>query len=143
MAGARLRGLLCCGFFACLMGVPGCGPDLGTPTTLTGKVTVDGEPLSNAALAFHTTEEERPAEYRTFTAKTDAGGQYTVAQIYPGNYEVTVVDTSATSAEADADAESALAGESFRPAGDSSDLTVRVGSQPTRFDIELTRTQGQ
>jgi hypothetical protein len=120
----------------CLMALlTGCGgPSLGSPTTVTGKVTVDGQPLGNANIVLHYTG-EREAEFRTFRGTSDAGGQFKIDKVYPGTYEVLVVEASSEQA----DPGKAMANpERLAPAsGDK--LQVEVKPQTAPLDLQLKR----
>ncbi|MCC9605854.1 carboxypeptidase-like regulatory domain-containing protein [Blastopirellula sp. JC732] len=73
--------------------VSGCGDSKLQP--LQGSVTLDGEPLADAAISFSPVEGGRPA-----SGKSDAGGQFTIASytandgLPPGSYKVTIVKIS-------------------------------------------------
>jgi hypothetical protein len=143
MPAARIA-VLWCSVFSCLLTLAsGCGgPDLGSPATATGKVAVDGQPLSGATVTFHCVGERAP-EFRTFTATTDDGGQYTIDKIYPGTYEVTVFEAAPGTGgeEADAAMATAVAGAGLRPAA-GGELQAEVDSDEVTFDIQLTRQRG-
>ena len=113
----------------------GCGPSRGTPTAVSGSVTVDGQPLAGAPLAFHALG-EGPAEHRTFTAVTDSSGQYKIEPIYPGTYQVIVIERSGGH-EADNE-EDILAANPLQPA-EGGELRVEIGSDPAVYDIQLVR----
>ena len=130
-------GLFCCWLTLWL----GCGgPGLGKPTTASGKVTVDGEPLSGATVAFHCTG-ERAAEYRSFTATTGGSGEYTIPHIYPGSYEVVVVEAASGTGGAGGDVgmASALAGQDLKPAAGGELRAEVTADDGVVFDIQLTR----
>lgn len=112
--------------------VSGCGPNLGAATQVSGTVTVDDQPLANAPLAFHALGSV-PAEHRTFTTMADAGGQYKIEKIYPGEYQVIVVEPSEGAGGERVAAESSLG-----PA-DGNPLQVRIEAEPAVYDIKLAR----
>ena len=129
--------VLWCSVLLCLLTLTsGCGPDLGSPATITGKITVDGEPLNGATITFHCVG-ERAAEFRTFTVTADADGQYTIEKIYPGSYRVGVGEP-ASGAGGDPGMASAMAGDELKPA-DGGDLSAEVTSDDMVFDVQLTR----
>jgi len=133
-----LTRLLWSGVFSCCsLLLVGCGPNLGQPTSVSGTVTVDDQPFASAPIAFHAVGEV-PAEFRTFTAMTDSGGQYKIETIYPGKYEVIVVD-SGSSPEAGS-TENVVAGNPLQPA-DGKKLEVTISTEPAEFDIALKRVQ--
>ncbi|NQT15269.1 MAG: carboxypeptidase regulatory-like domain-containing protein [Planctomycetes bacterium] len=138
MPEARIA-VLWCGVCCCLLAlVSGCGgPDLGSPATVTGKVTVDGQPLSDATVTFHCIG-ERAAEFRTFTTTTDVGGEYTIDKIYPGSYSVGVGESAPGADGGDPGMASATAGDELKPA-DGGDLSAEVTSDDLVFDVQLTR----
>lgn len=132
--------VLWCSVFCCLfMLASGCGgPGLGSPATVTGKVTVDGAPLSGATVTFHCIG-ERAAEFRTFKATTDGDGQYTIDEIYPGSYDVMAFEAApGAGADEAAGMASAAGGDELKHA-DGGELTAEVTSDGIEFDIELTR----
>ena len=134
--------VLWCGLFCCLFTLAsGCGPGLGSPATVTGKVTVDEQPFSGAIVTFHCMGERAP-EYRTFTATTGSSGEYAIDKIYPGSYEVSVGEpapgTGGEGAEADPGMASALAGQELKPA-DGGELRAEVTADGIVFDVQLTR----
>ena len=121
-------------FLICL--VAGCGSGLGSKVKASGKVTVDGQPMGNVEVTFHCTE-EREAQYRTFKATAGAGGEYTIEEIFPGKYEVTVVEPQGEIGD-DPGMQSAMGANTLQPAeGDS--LTATVGESDLAFDIKLKR----
>jgi len=65
-------------------------PDLGEPVTISGAVTLDGKPLSDATLIFNALE-GLPAEHRSHTVTTDAEGLYTIEGVYPAEYMVQAI----------------------------------------------------
>lgn len=70
--------------------VAGCSPASSPP--ITGKVTLDGSPLTHADVEFEKRDKEGVAK---FAAKTDAEGKFTVPSIpgrtvAPGTYQVMV-----------------------------------------------------
>jgi hypothetical protein len=138
MSAARIA-VLWCSVFCCLLTLAsGCGgPGLGSPATATGKVTVDGEPLSGATVTFHCMG-ERAAEFRTFTATTDDGGQYTIDEIYPGSYSVGVGEPAPGAGGEDPGMANAMAGDELKPA-DGGELSAEVTSDGIVFDVQLTR----
>ena len=133
--------VLWCGVVCSLLTlVSGCGSsDLGSPTTASGKVTVDEQPLVGATVTFHCTG-ERAAEYRTFRSTTDSSGQYAIDEIYPGSYDVMVDEAAAGGQDVDPGAAPAAGVEPLRPA-DGTPLKAEVGEEEFAFDIKLTRSR--
>lgn len=72
-----------------LITATGCGggADYGDPVSVSGKVTLDGDPLKSLTVVYHTTD-SLPAEFRTLRTKTDDQGQYSLSEVYPGNYTI-------------------------------------------------------
>ncbi len=130
-------GVSCC-LLVLLLGCEG-GPNLGSPTTASGKVTVDDEPLGGATVTFHCLG-ERPAESRTFTATADGTGQYTIDGIFPGSYRVGVGEPAPGDNGEDPGMASATAGDELKPA-DGDELTAEVTADGLVFDIKMTRAQ--
>jgi hypothetical protein len=135
-----LRRVLGC-VVACMMLVAiGCGdagPDLGTPVDISGKVTLDGQPLSDVTLNFYNAGEGVPAEHRAFQGKTGPDGAYTIEGVYPATYQVSVQQGSAGDA---AEGEDVIA-EDVGPMAryqSGSELSATVSETQTRFDFELT-----
>ena len=114
----------------------GCGgEDLGKPAKVTGKVTVDGQPLSGAVVTFHCIS-GLPPEQRTQQATTGGDGAYELPTVYPGKYEVSV--TPAPPPEiSDPGRQPAIPPTEYKPAsGDQ--LTTEVNAD-MNFDIQLTK----
>jgi len=113
------------------LGTPGCGPNLGTPTSVAGKVMVDGQPLSGGTVSFVRTD-GGPAEYRARQAKTDDSGQYRIDKIYPGVYQVNVLPAVMP------DPMKQSADLPFGPVRGAK-LETKIGSDQATFDIQLTK----
>ena len=124
------RGMLLC---LCTL-VAGCGPNLGRPTTVTGKVAVEGQPLGNANIVLHCTG-ERAAEYRTFRGTSDAGGKFEILGVYPGVYEVMVVETSPTAN----DPGKAMGNPDQLVSANGDKLQVEVSAEKATLDLQLKR----
>jgi hypothetical protein len=145
--GVSMRGIrtpaLSCGIIFCLfVMIGGCGgPDLGRPATVTGKVTVDGQPLVNATVTFHCTG-GLPAEFRTARGTTDSSGAYKIAKVYPGTYTVSAVEAASGAAAADPGMQNASAEDTLRPVA-GGELRVDVKSETVTFDVPLTRPKGK
>lgn len=118
-----------------LMVSAGCGggPDYGTPVSVSGTVTVDDKPLANALVTYNCSE-GREAEFKSFVATTGADGKYTFESVYPGPYDVLVVEVAA---EVEPGMESAMAGQDLEPV--TGELKTQVGTEPHTFDIKLKR----
>jgi len=122
--------------------IGGCGgSDLGRPATVTGKVTVDTQPLGNASVTFHCTG-GLPAEYRTVRGTTDCSGVYKIAKVYPGTYTVSVAEAASGAAAADPGMQSAVADDARRPAA-GGEFRVDVKAESVTFDVSLTRPKGK
>lgn len=128
---AMRRGSLFC---LAVVLIAGCGPDLGRPATVTGKVTVDGQPLSGATVMLHC-QGERQAEFRTFRATTDSNGQYLIEKVYPGSYEVVVVETGAKGVQ---EGMQSANPDRLTPAV-GSEMHIEVKSEKVVFDLPLKR----
>lgn len=70
--------------------VAGCGPDLGAPQTVTGKITYQNQPLSHATVSF-IAQSGIPAEYRFKSSTTGPDGTFKIENVYPGEYQVAVI----------------------------------------------------
>lgn len=80
--------LVMCGL---LVPLAGCGSSKeGTPVKVSGKVTMNGEPVANAKLTFHSVEGGLPPDKRTVMGSTDKDGRYTLPTVYVGSYKVAV-----------------------------------------------------
>jgi len=78
----------------CLL-VVGCGgADHGTPVSVSGKVTLDGESMPGLTVIYHNTG-GLPAKFRTQRATTDAQGTYSLPEVYPGDYTILFEKTAA------------------------------------------------
>src|SRR5690606_22638877 len=86
----RVLGCVVAGVMIVSIGCGDTGPDLGTPVDISGKVTLDGQPLSDVTLNFYNSGEGVPAEQRAFQGKTGTDGTYSIEQVYPGAYQVSV-----------------------------------------------------
>jgi hypothetical protein len=114
-----------------LLATSGCGPNLGTPTSVSGKVVLDGQPLSGGTVSFVRTD-GGPAEHRARMAKTDESGQYKIDKIYPGDYQVNVLPAVMP------DPMKQSADLPFAPAGGAK-MATKIGSDKATFDIQLTK----
>lgn len=129
------------GVFLCLLVLTtGCGSDLGRPTTVTGKVTVDGQPLSGAAIMLHC-QGERKAELRTFRGMTDSGGQYRIDKVYPGTYDVVIVEGAGASMKSEAGMQDANPDQLVPATGGK--MQIEVKSEKATFDLPLKRNKGR
>lgn len=121
----------------------GCGgPDYGTPVTISGKVTSDGEPIPELTVIFHSSSNGLPADVRTRRATTDAQGAYQLEQVYPGEY--TILFEKAVAAPEDPGMAPATMDDSAAPwlkySGDNA-LTASVASSTTEVNFELDSNQ--
>ncbi len=115
-----------------LLGVAGCGPNLGTPSSVSGTVTVDGQPLEGGKVNFVRTQ--GPVEQRSAQGTTDASGQYKIEKIYPGTYQVNVLPAVMPNPEK----ESAEMPFSPPPGGR---LEAKIGPEKATYDIKLIKTK--
>ena len=125
-----------CALICLLALVPACGPGLGSPSTVTGRVTIDGEALNGAIVTFHCTQ-ERTADLRTFTTTADENGQYTIEKVYPGSYRVGVGEP-APMQEEDTGVVNSTEGAKLKPAN-GGELCVEVASDDVVFDVQMTK----
>lgn len=135
LAKLGFAGLALCAVMIC----SGCGgPDYGSPVTVSGTVTVDGQPLSAASVTFHSTD-AREAAYKTFTATTGDDGKYELLKVYPGAYEVIVAEGGGVSGDGmeDPGMASAAAGQDLQPA--SGELKTTVEAADHTYDVQLKR----
>lgn len=102
-------------------------------SSVTGLVTGDGKPLSEAVIVFQSLDAVA-ADERTFRTVTGADGRYDLGGIRPGSYEVIVVPAGGRGGQADQQ----VASDALGPAG-GEPLRVDVGPQPADFDIALVR----
>lgn len=84
-------------FFGAFVCLSGCGKS-GAFATVSGVVTLNGVPVEDARLAFHSTAEVDGKAQPSYGAKTDSSGKYVIATsgkdlpgIPPGLYKVTIV----------------------------------------------------
>ena len=136
--------------FLCILlalSVSGCGPALGKPVLVEGRVTMDGKGLANVDVAFAAIEGELPGDKRSASGKTDSTGVYQIEKLYPAEYQVSITDpavaTTATVAGAgpgqpglvlaNPGADTPLA--RYQPG--SSPLKAHVTEEATNFDFEL------
>lgn len=89
MTGRMRWTLLCVGILA-----GGCSsePSLPTPSSISGKISLKGKPLPNVVVGFNAVSSGLPAKNRYVSAKTGADGKYSIAEIYPAEYQVTLVE---------------------------------------------------
>ena len=80
----RMRCVLCFVVLCCLVGLSGCGGGGRETVEVTGTVTLDGQPVADAAVMFSGPDGGSPA-----TTMTDATGHFTV-QAAPGSNGVAV-----------------------------------------------------
>jgi hypothetical protein len=114
----------------------GCGEDFGTPVTITGKITQQGQPVADAQVTFHAVS-GLPAAHRTRITRTDSTGAYTLKEVYPAEYQVMVEKPMET--PADPGAAPAVPPENpLSKYGPESPLRAQVGpDQPTELPFEL------
>lgn len=119
--------------------VAGCGgskgPDMGKALAVHGKVTMDGEPAASVDVTFSRTQGAATPEARQFTARTDAGGQYSIPKIYEGDYHVMVYDPKEVQEREQSGA--ALETGKYKDYGVNSTLSVKVAEGSTQHDFDL------
>lgn len=116
----------------------GCGKsvDLGAPVEVKGTATLDGQPLDKTTVGFTAISKGLPAKYRYVSATTDASGNFTIPQVYPAEYSVTLnQDAAAAPAAKDA----AVAGNpKLAKYSVNSPLKANVSKDSTTFKFEAT-----
>lgn len=125
-----------------LFGIGCGGPDYGDPVSVSGKVTSDGEPLTQLTVIFHSSSSGLPAEMRTQRATTDDQGVYRLEQVYPGDY--TILFEKAAAAPENPGMAPAVMDDSASPwlkySGDNA-LTASVTDSATDVNFELDSNQ--
>lgn len=134
---AKCSLLLSASLFTSLM--LGCGgEDLPEPVAVTGKITMGGNPIDNATVAFSAISGELPPKYRYLTTTTDNNGRYQIDKVYPTEYQVSVIKTAEPPANISGDMVMANTNVSeFAAYGDSSPLRAMVSDSTSAFDFEL------
>jgi hypothetical protein len=120
---------------ACL----GCGSkeDLPKPVAVTGKVTSDKKPMSGVTVGFTAISKGLPARYRYVQSTTDAEGNYSMATVYPAEYQVTLNKAGAAAPEADPQKVAVNpADPELAKFGIDSPLRANVSSTATKFDFD-------
>jgi len=120
--------------------VCGCGKsEFGTPAAISGLLTLDEKPLAHVQVQFFAVD-SLPAKHRMRLATTDDEGRYTMKNVYPATYYVTL--TEATTPKADeTPSEIVMAYTSENPlkhwSGNDNDIRAEVIEGKTVVDIEL------
>ncbi len=136
-----MKQIMYCGMIPLLLSIGlACGCSDSKGMTVTGKVTVDGSPLSQGEVSYHSSG-GAGADAVLLTAAVDAQGNYTmVAPV--GTYKVTVFAEEPRSSEgADAYAlPKYLVAAPFR-SPDTTPLTVEVkaGAEADAYDLKVTK----
>jgi len=140
----RLGGLLIVSICFLPLGCGEAAPDLGTPVTVTGTVTLNDKPVGKVTVSFMNLGAEVPPEYRSFNATTDAQGSYTIEEIYPGKYSVSFGEAGSDpdgeadeDGEPDPDAMAEFSGPLKGYMGETEE-TADVADGKTKFDFALT-----
>lgn len=124
--------------------ITGCGPGkYGRPVRVTGKATLDGEPLTLAGVRLHCLAGGLPPDLRTLTGKVDDKGSFSFPKVYPAEYQVsffTLHEPTVTKKDASGE-ELILASPDMGPlanyAAHTTQLTANVSSETTHFEFEL------
>lgn len=121
--------------------IVGCsGQNLGKPANVQGKITLSGKPQDKVTVSFIAIG-GLPAEHKTKTGTTNAEGQYTIKQVYPAEYMVTLQDASPPILDpAKAPAEPTNTSPFAKYGGDSP-LRALVAEGKTTFDFDVTTAQ--
>lgn len=134
------RFLFACATLSVLFVISGCGqkgPDLGKPVNVSGKLTLDGEPLSNVTVNFYNSGPGAPPEFRSFSGTTGPDGSYSIEKVYPADYTVSVQPGQGggeyAAEESAAEGQGPLAKYQTE-----SPLRATVSESQTTFDFELT-----
>lgn len=122
----------------------GCGQGkYGRPVRVTGKTTLDGQPLKKAGVRLHCLAGGLPPTLRTLTGKVDDTGSFTFPKVYPAEYQVsffTLYDPDVTKKDASGE-ELILASPDLGPLADyaahTTKLTANVSSESTNFEFDL------
>lgn len=118
--------------------ISGCGEDptadLGEPLTVTGTVTMDGAPAEGLEVVFARQDTGAPPEARNFSGMTDASGKYTVENMYPATYHVSIYDRKPV----DEENISAVETGPYEKYGVNSELSATIQSGQTDASFDLT-----
>lgn len=80
-----------CFLVACVLSCAGCGgPNFGTPTKVTGKVSVSGQPPKDVRLIMQANDGKLPADKRFATATLEADGAFEIEKVFPAEYTVSL-----------------------------------------------------
>lgn len=106
---------------------------LGDPVSVTGTVTMNGEPASGVEVIFSRKGIDAPPEYLSVSALTDAAGIYKMERVFPAEYRVMFYRRIANQ-----EAEAALKKrDPYEQYGTQSRLKVSVGAGMTEHNFEL------
>ncbi|MBI1349115.1 hypothetical protein GC163_22830 [bacterium] len=124
-----------------MMGViVGCGKSvkLPEPVSVSGKITLGGQPLNGATVAFSAIAGGLPPKYRYQATTTDENGRYALDDVYPSEYQVSVHKDAAPPAGISGDMVMASASTSeLAEYGEDSPLRAMVSDSASAFDFDL------
>ncbi len=121
-----------------LLMTSGCGEDFGSPADVSGTITLDGAPVSEAQITFYSLAGDLPPALRTRSGRTDAQGVYAIGEVYPAEYQVRVEKAAEYSTDpGKAPAVPTSAGDPLVKFGSESPLKARVSPDTASFDFEL------
>lgn len=107
---------------------------LGEPVSVTGRVTMNGEPASGVEVIFSRNGIDAPPEYLSVSAMTDSSGSYTMERVFPAEYRVMLYKRIASKKETEAALENR---DPYKQYGLQSRLKVKVGAGMTEHNFEL------
>lgn len=129
--------VLCCTLMTTSLFL-GCGSDptagLGDPVSVSGTVTLNGQPAAGVEVIFARQDSGAPPEYRNVSAITDASGAYSIETVFPAEYKVMIYERSA---EQDENQMQAMDVGPYEKYGMESPLTAKVGADMTEHNFEL------
>lgn len=116
----------------------GGGVELPEPVSVSGKITMAGKPIDGATIAFSAISGGLPPRYRYLTTTTDGNGRYLLDEVYPSEYQVSVLKTAEPSAPLTGDMVMANGNvDELAAFGDTSPLRAMVSDTASAFDFEL------
>lgn len=120
----------------------GCSGDQpGKPLAITGTVTLDGKPLINATVGFSAISEGIPAKYRYASAETESDGTFSVPEIYPAEYMVTLNEGVEPEGDPNSGMVAAVPGNAkLANYSNNSPLRAKVTPEETNFKFEAVST---
>lgn len=126
---AAILALVCCG----------CGSkeDLPKPVAVNGRITSSMKPMSDVTVGFTAISKGLPAKLRYVQATTDSDGNYSMATVYPAEYQVTLNKAAAATPESDPGKAVVNPAEpEFAKFGIASPLRANVTGAATKFDFD-------